>query len=78
MDMPDMPEQTQEAIHVASMDFLLHQKASFQPQTVFEISKIKNLCNLIGPEHFQLELKSKIFHRHAVFMHPKRHLWCII
>ena len=35
MDIPDMSEHTQEAIHVASMDFLLHEKVSFQLQIVF-------------------------------------------
>ena len=33
------------------------QKAKFLPKKVFEISKIKKLCNLIGLENFQIQLK---------------------
>ena len=33
------------------------QKANFLLQIVFEILEFKKLCNLIGLEHFQLQLK---------------------
>ena len=50
------------------------QKENFIPQLIFEISKFKKLCNLIGWEHFQLELRKlsnavqEIFQSHAVFI----------
>ena len=34
------------------------QKANYLPQIVFEILKFKQLCNLIGLEYFQLQLKN--------------------
>ena len=61
MDMPGMPDHTEQKLHdqiVASMDILLHAKSKLLPQIVFEILKFKKLYNLIGQEHFQLELKN--------------------
>ena len=40
--MPGMPDHTQKKLRdqiAASMDFLLHEKANFLPQIVFEILK---------------------------------------
>ena len=61
MDMPRMPDHTQEKLHdqiAASIDILVHEKANFLPQIVFEILKFKKLCNLIGLEYYQLQLKN--------------------
>ena len=35
-----------------------NQKPNFLPQIIFEILKFKKLYNLIGREHFQLQLKN--------------------
>ena len=51
------------------------QKANFLPQIVFEILKFRKICNLIGLEYFQLQLKNYIFHSHEVFIDS--HRWCI-
>ena len=59
--MPRMPDHTQEKLHdqiAASIDILVHKKANFLPQIVFEILKFKKLCNLIGLEYFQLQLEN--------------------
>ena len=56
-----MPDHTQEKLHdqiAASIDILVHEKANFLPQIVFEILKFKKLCNLIGLEYFQLQLEN--------------------
>ena len=37
------------------------QKATFLPPIVFEIIKFKKLYNMIGLEHFELQLKNLIF-----------------
>ena len=76
--MPGMPDHTEEKLHdqiAASMDFLYMQKANFLPQIVFEILKFRKICNLIGLEYFQLQLKNYIFHSHEVFIDS--HRWCI-
>ena len=58
------------------------QKENFLPQLSFEILKFKKLCNLIGWEHFQLQLRKlshavqEIFQSHVVFIDSQR--WCII
>ena len=56
MSMPGIPDHTQEKLHaqtVAFIDILLHPKTNFLPQIVFEILKLKKLCNLIDQEHFK-------------------------
>ena len=61
MGMPDMPDHSQEKLHdqnVASIDILLHAKSKFLHQIAFELLKLKKLCNLIGSENFQLQLKN--------------------
>ena len=54
MSMPGMPDHTQGKLHVqtvAFMNILLHIKSkNFLPQIVFEVLKLKKLCNLIGRE----------------------------
>ena len=76
--MTGMPDHTEEKLRdqiAPSMDFLYMQKANFLPQTVFEILKFRKICNLIGLEYFQLQLKNCIFHSHEVFIDS--HRWCI-
>ena len=76
--MPGMPDHTEEKLRdqiAASMDFLYMQKANFLPQIVFEILKFRRICNLIGLEHFQLQLKNYIFHSHEAFIDS--HWWRI-
>ena len=51
---PDMPDQTQQILHEASMDIKLHAKKNIIPQLVFEKLKFKKFCNLICGEHFGL------------------------
>ena len=73
--MPGMPDHTEEKLRhqiAASIDFLYMQKANFLPQIVFEILKFRKICNLIGLEYFQLQLKNYIFHSHEVFIDSHR------
>ena len=52
------------------------QKANLLPQKVVKILKFKKSCNVIGRQHFQLQLKNQIFHSHVVFIDFQK--WCII
>ena len=54
MGKPGMPDHTQEKLR----DSYYMQKRNFLPQIAFEILTIKKLCNMIGGEHFQLQLKN--------------------
>ena len=60
--MPGMLEHTQGKLRdeiAASMDFLLHAKSKFSTSKSFwDIKILKKICNLIGLEYFQLQLKN--------------------
>ena len=48
------------------------QKMNFIPQIVFEILKFNLSCNLIGREHYGLQIENQIFSRNAIFTKSER------
>ena len=61
MDMPGMPDHTQENFMIKlQLPWLSYymQKANFLPQIVFGILQFKKLSNPSGLDYFQLQLKN--------------------
>ena len=60
--MSGMPTHTQEKNFIIKLQLpwisYYMQKSNFLPKIVFEILKFKKLCNLIGLEYYQLQLKN--------------------
>ena len=51
------------------------QKTNIIPQIIFEKLRFKKSCNLIGGQHFGLQLENQIFPRHEAFTKSYSQLW---